>query len=620
MATIASLIVNVAANTAQLQKDVEQIHGTLGKVGAAVAAAFSFSEVASAADKVVSMAGHVDDLAKKAGITAEAVQELDFAAKQSGSSFEAVASALAQMGNRLVEGDKGAVSALESLGLSFEAIRAMSPDAAFEAIGQAIAGVEDPMLRSNLAMDLFGRTGADLLPVLTSDIGRLRDTARETGLVVENDLVAAGDELGDSWDRMQTQLDALLVKSILPLLEVFLKLPEPLQMVTGLAINMAPAFSNIGIAILAAGGPAAAMAALSSAAGVVATFFLTTLPAAFSALLPFLGPAGLIAVGIGAVYLAWKNWDKITAIVSGLYTAVKEWLIDKMKAVWDGILQGIENVKRGFQFMYDAVVGNSYVPDMVNRIAEEFARLDSVMVQPTQTSTSLVAGLFGSLGDFVADQFGSRMRRTVSTFQDIWKAGRSGMQGILKLMTSDFTGFIGGIMAGIQIASAAIKALKNLFSGGEEAQVVNPLRDTFLSQFGPPGTGPGSGFHNLAAMLTSFGAGEGGGGLFSAMTAADTEAKFRSAAQAIVDFITQAGGSASINFHAGGMVPGTGEVNARLLGGERVQSRQEVGEFRQMVTEMRGLRTDIIRLVEEFPGQAAAAAQIRRGLGVSYVG
>jgi hypothetical protein len=31
-----------------------------------------------------------------------------------------------------------------------------------------------------------------------------------------------------------------------------------------------------------------------------------------------------------------------------------------------------------------------------------------------------------------------------------------------------------------------------------------------------------------------------------------------------------------VKFHSGGMVPGTGEVNATLLGGERVQSREEL--------------------------------------------
>ena len=57
-----------------------------------------------------------------------------------------------------------------------------------------------------------------------------------------------------------------------------------------------------------------------------------------------------------------------------------------------------------------------------------------------------------------------------------------------------------GIGAGVAALYYAI-AVKGLFRGGEEALHVNPVRDKYLAMFGPPGTGEGSGFFNLAASL-----------------------------------------------------------------------------------------------------------------------
>lgn len=63
---------------------------------------------------------------------------------------------------------------------------------------------------------------------------------------------------------------------------------------------------------------------------------------------------------------------------------------------------------------------------------------------------------------------------------------------------------------------------KGLFRGGEEALHVNPARDQYLLQFGPPGTGDGSGFHTLAATLTNLTQEDGGGMLFRALIQADS--------------------------------------------------------------------------------------------------
>ena len=81
-----------------------------------------------------------------------------------------------------------------------------------------------------------------------------------------------------------------------------------------------------------------------------------------------------------------------------------------------------------------------------------------------------------------------------------------------------------GIGAGVAALYWAISS-KGLFRGGEEALVVNPARDRYIQFWGPPGTGPGSGFQTLAEELSAI-TGEGNGShYFTALKAADSRQK-----------------------------------------------------------------------------------------------
>lgn len=108
------------------------------------------------------------------------------------------------------------------------------------------------------------------------------------------------------------------------------------------------------------------------------------------ALLPLLGPIGLVIA-------AFRHWDEITQIASAAYNGVKTWLLDRFQAVVDGIKGKVDAVTGFFRDMYTAVVGNSFVPDMIAGIGAEFGRLGDVMVTPAQGATAITEGLFGSM-------------------------------------------------------------------------------------------------------------------------------------------------------------------------------------------------------------------------------
>ena len=139
--------------------------------------------------------------------------------------------------------------------------------------------------------------------------------------------------------------------------------------------------------------------------------------------------------------------------------------------------------------------------------------------------------------------------------------GAGGLGAIGALATNPWTiGIAGGILLGSLIWK------KGLFRGGEEGVHVNPRRGRFIQQFGPPGTGPGSGFHALAVLLSTITGKPNGSPLMAALNAADTRKEFEAAQANIIALLARNGRPAKA-FNIGGFVPPGAVVPAVLHGG-----------------------------------------------------
>lgn len=160
--------------------------------------AFSAQAVIGFAGKVFDTASNIHDMALKLGISAEAVQGFKFAAEQAGSSLDAVGTAITKMNQHLAEGDKATVGALRAAGLGFHAIRAMKPEDAFLAITDAVARIPDPMEQSRVALALFGKGAAELLPAIKEGFREAADSATKMSNETVNSLEAAQ----DAWTKL----------------------------------------------------------------------------------------------------------------------------------------------------------------------------------------------------------------------------------------------------------------------------------------------------------------------------------------------------------------------------------------------------------------------------------
>jgi hypothetical protein len=90
-----------------------------------------------------------------------------------------------------------------------------------------------------------------------------------------------------------------------------------------------------------------------------------------------------------AFWMGLKN-DAINAM-RDMVNGIGTWLSTRLNAVWKSVTDKIATVKAAFFGLYDAVVGNSYIPDMVDGIAAHMARLEAVMVDPAKRAAKKTA-------------------------------------------------------------------------------------------------------------------------------------------------------------------------------------------------------------------------------------
>lgn len=144
------------------------------------------------------------DMAKRTGVSAEALSVLGYAAEQTGTDVNALEKGLRKMRKTIgdaIGGSGSAQAALARLGLTVKDLQNLAPDEQFKLIADRIDKIVDPALKASAAMAIFGtRIGPMLMPMLEGGAAKLKefeDRARALGLVISTEDAAAGKKFGD---------------------------------------------------------------------------------------------------------------------------------------------------------------------------------------------------------------------------------------------------------------------------------------------------------------------------------------------------------------------------------------------------------------------------------------
>jgi len=182
---------------------------------------------------------------------------------------------------------------------------------------------------------------------------------------------------------------------------------------------------------------------------------LVTLGTTLAGMIAASGPIGMFILAAGLITAAWAEWgDEIIALVQRVYQGIKTWLRDKLQAVFDWLGEKIEAVAGFFGDLYDRVVGNSYIPDMVTEIGRWMAKLVRNMVEPAGDAAEKVGAVFSDLKDKIDgtfDSLGASIAEAIKGTQK-WSDVLRDLLGQLARLVFSKIDFGGG-------------ALGNLFSG-----------------------------------------------------------------------------------------------------------------------------------------------------------
>lgn len=215
-AVIGALRVDLGINTAQFEDGLKRARAGLSGFGAAAGPAFAGVAAAAAAvgaavgagvKNALDRADELGKIAQKAGGSVKGISELAYAGDLADVSLDQLATGLKKLSVNMTGvadgGAKPAAAAFAKLGLSVTdtAGRLKAPDALFAEIAGKFGDMDDGARKTALAVALFGKSGADLIPLLNSGSDGLRDMAAEAaqlGLVIDEQTSSAAETFNDN--------------------------------------------------------------------------------------------------------------------------------------------------------------------------------------------------------------------------------------------------------------------------------------------------------------------------------------------------------------------------------------------------------------------------------------
>lgn len=344
----------------------------------------------------IELGGHLDDMRQKTGLSAETIQKWGYVAKLGGSDADGMAHGVGHLARTLkgaADGSEEASKALRAVGLNSAAITAALKsgdglDAALLKIADKFAAMPDGANKTALAMAVFGKSGAELIPTLNQGadgLAKLRKEAEESGAIISNEAVSALDELGDNIDKVKMSLTGLKNQAVVALLPMLKELVDGFM--AWVKANRELITSTITSAV---GGLITALGVLADVGSVVAGIigYLSEHATLAKAILIGLGIA-IAAVALEAA-AAWViGFWPVVAVVA---------LIAGLVLVFDDLLSSLVDGKGVFAAVGRAIAG--VFKDVYNGIKEAFYAIGEFFASIART----IKNAFWAVIDWVKEQ------------------------------------------------------------------------------------------------------------------------------------------------------------------------------------------------------------------------
>lgn len=234
MANVGTVTFDVAAETAKLRSELDKVKKDVGGlsasaakfekglkvVGGAIIGAFSIGAISAFVGRINQAGDRLDEMSEKLGVSASRLNVLNYAATLAGASTEAVSTAMAKLSENVgsaAMGNKGAASAISTLGLSTKQLLDLRPDEAFQAVTAALSQMPNEFQRAALAQDLLGKGAKDLSQFFrqgTSAIDEAQAALERHGAMISDLDVAKIGVMNDELGLQGLIIDSLGIKML----------------------------------------------------------------------------------------------------------------------------------------------------------------------------------------------------------------------------------------------------------------------------------------------------------------------------------------------------------------------------------------------------------------------
>lgn len=259
MAGLGDLVVNLSANTQKFDKNISKSQTGLKSFGTAAMSALNpvtaaLTAMAAGAvgvgaavwglqSRIGTLAG-VADKAAQTGLSGAFLQQLEFAADQSGVSAETLTGGIKKLTIAVGSGSK----AFAEIGLNLADLQRVSPEQQFLKVAEAISKLPTASERAAAAVKVFGKSGIEMTGLFAGgldDITKLMQDARDIGIGLDDKQLAQIAAADDSLQKMYASISAMVDQVAVGLAPAFEAVSEKVTGLIGPVTKLFDTFNNL---------------------------------------------------------------------------------------------------------------------------------------------------------------------------------------------------------------------------------------------------------------------------------------------------------------------------------------------------------------------------------------
>jgi hypothetical protein len=459
----------------QALSGLDKIKAAAKLVAAAFAAIKSAQVFLAVTDEIRGLADEIDKTSQQLGLSAQALEEFRHAANLSGVAGREMSDTLSKLQKNAFEastGNKTLAEDFERLGVNVMDANGQvkSAEILVAEMADGFAGLDNETEKVGLSLNLMGRAGRKLLPLLNAGskgIAEMRQEARDLGGVFGDELIAKSVQLTDDQARLEfairglkasiaTELMPTIIETTQRMIDFAKSMRGPLSTAIRFVRRIIDGFTQAAVWLSDKWGIVGEM--LVGLTGIATTLGLTFLLVGKNAFIAAAKTAAAWVIAQAPLFL--------TIALLGIIIASILLVIEDLQAMGEGaesvsgtIAQGFldsidelgswsEAVKDIFATTFEFWLGVSR--ETFHQIAAVIEEAVGTLLAPVEATIGMIINLFGSLITFFSDVFTVGV---TTAFSNLWDNLRGMAQDLVDDVMSFFKPLFTFIGKGISVVA-----------------------------------------------------------------------------------------------------------------------------------------------------------------------